>query len=486
METLPPVWLGASILVPFGLAFLVRPRLEALYVSNAAPTQAAKRQFGLDLLLPLAAGTIVVIFNFVVHGFPIGSGMTLLLGCLIIGFFLALDTSLARERLLIQQADATATAEAPPKRLYPMTRRFSVVAVAATLCVTLIISLVILRDFAWLGKAGETAEHLKTAQQSVLVEVLFIMIALLGMVINLIFSYSKNLQLLFQNETHVLEKVSNGDLSRLVPVTTSDEFGFIAGHTNTMIRGLRHRSRLISALKVAEEVQQNLLPQGPPLIEGIDLAGVSHYCDETGGDYYDYLELPGGRLGVIVADAADHGIGSALHMATARAFMRFAAHHYRDPASLMEAVNIDLTRDSAASGRFITAFFLEIDVAGRRLRWSRAGHEPALLFDPEKKRFRELNGKGIALGVDETSGYETVESSDWPANSIILIGTDGIHEARNKVGDYFGHERLKEIIIENHTGDADALKQIILDTVDKFRGGFAMEDDLTLVAIKLA
>lgn len=486
MEALPPVWLGASILVPFGLAFMVRPKLEALYVSGAAPTRTAKRQFAMDLLLTLSAGTLVVVFNRVVHGFPMGSGLTLLLGCLIIGFFLALDTGLARERLLIHQAEASSRNEAPPKRLYPMTRRFSAVAVAATLCVTLVISLVILRDFAWLAEAGDTAERLKTAQQSVLVEVLFIMIALLGMVINLIFSYSKNLQLLFQSETHVLEKVSNGDLSRLVPVTTSDEFGFIAGHTNTMIRGLRHRSRLVNALKVAEEVQQNLLPQYPPQIEGIDLAGVSTYCDETGGDYYDYLELPGGRLGVIVADAADHGVGSALHMATARAFMRFAAHHYKDPAALMEAVNLDLTRDNAATGRFITAFFLEIDATARRLRWSRAGHEPALLFDPAGAQFRELKGKGIALGVDESGGFETVEITGWPANSVILIGTDGIHEARNAKGEYFGHERLKEIIRDNHVADADTLKQIILDTVDGFREGFAMEDDLTLVAIKLA
>ena len=309
MESLPPVWLGVSILVPFGLALLVRPRLEARYILSAAPAQATKNQFGVDLALPLAAGTLVVIFNRVVHGFPMGSGLSLLLGILILAFFLALDTALARERQLIHTATTTPSAATPPKRLYPMTRRFSLVAVAATLCVTLVISLVILRDFAWLAEAANTAERIETAQRSVLVEVLFIMIILLGMVTNLIISYSKNLHLLFQNETRVLEQVSNGDLSRFVPVTTNDEFGFIAGHTNTMIRGLRHRSRLVSALKVAEEVQQNLLPLRPPRIAGVDLAGVSQYCDETGGDYFDYLELPDGRLGIIVADAADHGIG---------------------------------------------------------------------------------------------------------------------------------------------------------------------------------
>jgi sigma-B regulation protein RsbU (phosphoserine phosphatase) len=479
------VWLGVSILVPFGIAFLVRPKLEARYVDAAGLVRAVKAQFALDLGLTLVVGIVVASFNALVYGFPLSSALTLLLGVLIMGFFLALDTALYRERLLILETESTADPYAPPLRLYPMTRRFSAVAVMTTIFVTLLISLVILRDFDWLLEAGEIQANLEAAEYAVFTEILFIMGTLLGLVVNLIFSYSRNLKLLFQNETRVLEKVSNGDLSRFVPVTTNDEFGFIAGHTNTMIRGLRHRSRLISALKVAEEVQQNLLPRKPPNLAGIDLSGVSLYCDETGGDYFDYLELPGGRLGIVVADAADHGIGSALHMATARAFMRFAAHHYTDPATLLDAVNRDLTRDSAASGRFITAFFLEIDPAHRRLRWSRAGHEPALMWDTAQARFKALNSQGMALGVDAHARYEGTEISGWPEGSVILIGTDGIHEARNAQGEYFGHERLKTLIQEHHQRDAASLKEIILDAVEAFREGFPMEDDLTLVTVRL-
>ena len=87
------------------------------------------------------------------------------------------------------------------------------------------------------------------------------MAVLLALVVNLIVSYSRNLRLLFNNETDVLERVSRGDLSRTVPVATRDEFGVIAGHTNSMILGLRHRTKMITALKLAEEVQQNLLPK---------------------------------------------------------------------------------------------------------------------------------------------------------------------------------------------------------------------------------
>jgi phosphoserine phosphatase RsbU/P len=486
MATLPPVWLGVSLLIPFGLAFLIRPKLEARYVATAGLVRAVNAQFTLDLALALAVGVVVAIYNALAYGFPLSSALTLMLGVLIMGFFLSLDTALARERVLILETKSAPDPYEPPQRLYPMTRRFSVVAVAATLFVTVLISLVILRDFDWLFDAGQVPANLETAERAVFTEIFFIMGALLGLVINLIISYSHNLKLLFENETRVLEKVSNGDLTRFVPVTTSDEFGFIAGHTNTMIRGLRDRSRLISALKVAEEVQQTLLPHHPPEVAGIDLSGVSLYCDETGGDYFDYLELPNGRLGIVVADAADHGIGSALHMATARAFMRFAAHHYTDPASLMDAVNRDLTRDNDASGRFITAFFLEIDPSLRRLSWSRAGHEPALMWDTASAGFKALDSRGMALGVDAGAHYERISFSNWPKGSIILIGTDGIHEARNAQGEYFGHERLKKLIREHHQRDADGLKQVILEAVEDFRGGFPMEDDLTLVTVKLA
>jgi sigma-B regulation protein RsbU (phosphoserine phosphatase) len=105
-----------------------------------------------------------------------------------------------------------------------------------------------------------------------------------------------------------------------VPVATRDEFGQIARHTNTKIEGLRHRQQLISAHKLAEEVQLTQLPAGPPKVPGLDLAGTSIYCNETGGDYFDYILLPEGRLGIVVADVSGHGIDAALFMASARPF----------------------------------------------------------------------------------------------------------------------------------------------------------------------
>ncbi len=485
METLPPVNLGATIGVAFGAVLALRRFVEKRVVLRADDALRPQRQFLMDLSFFLAVGLAVALFNTVVYGFPPAAAISLLIGCMAAGFFTGMDTALARERSAIYLARNNAPTVKPPKRLYPVTRRFSMVALSTSLFVALILMMVISRDFAWLAREGQTVESLKAAEMTVWMEVLFIMAVLLCMALNLILSYSRNLKLLFENETLVLEKVARGDLSRMVPVTTRDEFGLIAGHTNTMIEGLRHRSRLVSALKLAEEVQQSLLPAAPPDVPGIDITGVSSYCDETGGDYYDYLPLPGGALGVVVADASDHGIGAALHVATARAFLVSASAAYGGPADLVIRVNRFLARDHRETGRFITLFFLEIDLDRGILTWVRAGHEPALLYERDRDRFVELSGAGIALGVVEDYPFSAFQRQEWEAGSVLLIGTDGIREARNQAGESFGDDRIRELIRENADRPVGQIQEAILSSLETFRTGAPREDDVTLVVIRL-
>ena len=290
-----------------------------------------KRQFLFDFSLSLGAGVIGAVLNFVIHGFPVHSALNLIYGTAIYGFFIALDMALARERTVILNALAQNTVLPPQKRLFSMTRRFSLVAVAAVICVSVVNIFVLARDMSWLTQVGTDPAATREAILSVTFEILFIMAVLLGLAVNLIVSYSRNLKLLFENETGVLERVSNGDLSRMVPVATRDEFGLIAGHTNSMIEGLRHRLRLLDALKLAEEVQRTLLPARAPKVAGVDLSGISIYCYEIGGDYYDYLLLPKSRLGIVVADVSGHGIDAALFMTAARAFVISAAQGFQQP-----------------------------------------------------------------------------------------------------------------------------------------------------------
>lgn len=482
---MPPVILGTTIFISFLVIWLVRHWIERRYVLAAQAAQRVKRQFIMDICLCIVAGLGVSISNWLLYDFPPGAGISFLVGCIVLGFFVSLDMALLRERQLIRSVMQDDRMWTPPKELYPMSRKFSLVAFGSTLFVVTVLIMAISRDFAWLADVGRTADSLAEAKKSVMIEIIFIVTILFGLITNLILSYSKNLKMLFHNETGVLEKISNGNLSEMVPVVTSDEFGYIAGHTNTMIKGLRHRSELLTSLKLAEEVQQNLLPKKDPEYPGTDISGKSIYCDQTGGDYFDYLELPDNRLGVVVADAADHGIGSALQMTTARAFLRYAVQRYEKPERFINGINHHLTRDSEETGRFMTLFLLEIDTAAKSVRWVRAGHDPAFLFNPHRRTFSELNGAGIAMGIDPEYRFRSYRMNGWTPGSIVIICTDGIREARNDADEMFGNHRLQSIVEKNADRSAAHIQQQVFASLKNFRKKGPMEDDATLVIVKL-
>jgi len=479
------VKLGVIVLIGFLTSLALRPYLQQTMVLPATEADQPQRQFIMDLVLCLLAAAVVIPLNRFFLAVPFVNGYAVLFGCLILGFFLSLDTALARERANITTAISRQSMLPPPRRLYSMTRKFSLVAFATAIIVTIIVVSVFARDIVWLSRIDQSPAALARAQWSVAKEMFFIMIVLLALVVNLIVSYSRNLKLLFNNETNILERVSRGDLSRMVPVATKDEFGLIAGHTNTMIRGLRHRTKLITALKLAEEVQQNLLPLAAPRHPGLELTGTSIYCDETGGDYFDFFKLPNQHLGVVVADASDHGVGSALMMTTARAFMISAVHSYRGPAGLTAHINHFLTRDSSRTSRFMSMFFLEINTTDRTIGWVRAGHEPALLLDPVNGSFENLSGEGLVLGVEADYEYREYHHQGWAPGSILFVGTDGIQETRNETGEMFGLDRLRETVAESSTLSPLEIQTAVVERLTKFRGKADQEDDVTLVVVKL-
>jgi sigma-B regulation protein RsbU (phosphoserine phosphatase) len=253
-----------------------------------------------------------------------------------------------------------------------------------------------------------------------------------------------------------------------------------------MTEGLKDRYRLRQSLDLAKEVQQNLLPAENPHFPGLDIAGKSIYCDETGGDYFDFFDsTAGNRYGVVIGDVSDHGIPSALLMASARAFLRQRTSLSGSIADIVSDVNRQLTRDVEETGRFITLFYLQIDMDTRCLSWVRAGHDPALLYDPARDRFEELAGEGIALGVDGSWQYAESRRDQVVDGQIILLSTDGIWEARNPQDQMFGRQAVSTIIRQHAQTSAAKIQDAILTELDRFQQGIAPADDITLVVIKI-
>jgi len=238
------------------------------------------------------------------------------------------------------------------------------------------------------------------------------------------------------------------------------------------------------SLSLAAEVQKSLLPQEAPRIEGLDVASKTLSCDEIGGDYFDFLldrQCPQDAFSIVVGDVTGHGVDAALLMATARAFLRMRASQCGVGAQIVTEMNRHLAHDVTDSGRFMTLSFIRFDPADRCLHWVRAGHPPALVYDPAADLFRELRGKGLPLGVDGHYRYEEYVDAGVKPGHIIAIGTDGVWEASDRQRNTYGIERFCEVI-RRHAGlSAQAILEAVFSDIKAFTRGVRQEDDITLV-----
>jgi serine phosphatase RsbU (regulator of sigma subunit) len=248
----------------------------------------------------------------------------------------------------------------------------------------------------------------------------------------------------------------------------------------------KHLVQIIAALNVAQEVQQSLLPQSAPVDRRFDIAGGSQYCDETGGDYFDYIELP--HLGsnvhaIAVGDVSGHGISSALLMAGVRAYLRSRALQTGSAAEIITNVNQLVSADTTETSQFMTLFFLVVNAQTRKLTWVKAGHEPLIVYSPDSDQFEELGGEGLPLGVMADWQYKDYSAIARPGQ-ILLLTTDGVFEAHNQNGDMFGKDRIREVIRQNADLTAEDIRTAITATVDAFREKAPQEDDITIVVVK--
>lgn len=283
------------------------------------------------------------------------------------------------------------------------------------------------------------------------------------------------------------QRIGKGDFESRLHLDAARELADLSHDLNQMAADLKEGMNLRQSLAVATEVQQSLLPAAPPKLPGLDIAGQSKYCDATGGDYFDFIdiaELANKQTLVAVGDVMGHGIASALLMATARAALRATALKEGSLGVLMTRVNEVLARD-ARHQRFMTMDLVVVDPKSSTLRWASAGHDPPLIYSPVRDAFREVEGGDIPLGLAEGVQYEEYAVKDVEPGSIIVIGTDGIWEAPNSGNERFGKERLCEIIRAHAHGSAADLSDEINKAMIAFGGKDRFPDDVTFVIVKM-
>ena len=272
-----------------------------------------------------------------------------------------------------------------------------------------------------------------------------------------------------------VHQVGKGDLDHELRLGYSTEFVKLSKEINAMTAGLRDRMQLRHSLALAQEVQQNLLPAETPKIDGLDIAGHATYCDEIGGDYFDFLKiagLPDTTAAIAVGDVVEHGVAAAMLMATARGILRSRC---RMPGSLNELLthlNNELVEDTGAD-RFMTMLLMTIDARRSEMRWVTAGHDVPIIYDPAEERFIELAGNGMSLGLDVRPGQ------------VYMALTDGVFETFNKKGEMFGKDRVRKLIRDFANQSASEIIERINVELSRFLGGTRPDDDLTFVIVKV-
>jgi len=282
-------------------------------------------------------------------------------------------------------------------------------------------------------------------------------------------------------------RIGEGDLDTTIHLTTSPELQRLSDEMNAMTAGLKDRMRMRDSLELAMDVQQALLPSSDPQIAGLDIAGHSTYCDETGGDYYDFLDVTGieESTGVVaVGDVMGHGVAAALMMATAQGILRSRSRETDSLADLLTHMN-DLI-SAQQSDRFMTMLLMRIDAKRGELRYAAAGHEPPLVYDPEKERFLDLRRGQMALGLMEGVTYREQVVDGLAPGTVIFAATDGVSESRNSNDELFGDDRTRESIRKLAQHPAAKIRKLLLCQLAIFVGDARPDDDVTFVVVKVS
>jgi serine phosphatase RsbU (regulator of sigma subunit) len=335
---------------------------------------------------------------------------------------------------------------------------------------------------------------------SLMLVLLVLLIAVIGVIEGLAVRTGRKVVRSIEEEVGSLREAATrfgkGQLAHRIPVRGQDELSALAGSFNEMAaslelqrRELIEKERLDEDLAVALAIQRRFLPQRPPEVAGLDVAGISVPSREVGGDLFHYLELPGGRLAVALGDVSGKSVPAALIMSNVMAALRAEVQHEAEVERSMERVN-RLLAEQIEPGRFVTLFYGIVDPAAGRLRYTSAGHNPALRIAASGE-VSWLREGGVPLGVAADSRYP---AADCPLEQgdLLVVYSDGVTEAEGRDGTgpmagrppLFGEPRLVEAAGAARTRPAAAVVEALLAAVKAFAGDRPQADDITLVVVR--
>jgi serine phosphatase RsbU (regulator of sigma subunit) len=288
--------------------------------------------------------------------------------------------------------------------------------------------------------------------------------------------------------TDGVERIARGDFSAQVPVRSRDEFGALASAFNQMARDVAHHQQLVvereglqREFELCRRIQSEMLPHASLRLGLTEVKGISIPAREVGGDFFNYFELPGGEIAVLVGDVSGKGISAALLMANIQATLRARLPLESDLAALTSTIDREID-ESTPPGVYATLFLGILDTADQTLRYVNAGHQPQFLIRGDG--IEPLSAGGMPVGLYPGQGYveKTVQLAD---NDLLFFYTDGMVEVENEQGEMFGAERLEPLLRPQRDEGVDTLLERVENHVRHFRGRAEPFDDVTIMALRL-
>jgi serine phosphatase RsbU (regulator of sigma subunit) len=288
-----------------------------------------------------------------------------------------------------------------------------------------------------------------------------------------------------QRFTESTKEVAKGNWDISIDYNSNDEIGTLAKSFNHMVQSLRENARIWHEFNVAREMQAQMLPENCPEVAGIQISAKSIPAKEVGGDFYDFLPLENGKLGIVVGDVSGHGVSAAMVMTAAMSAVRFAAEEKIQSDEVLSLVNTRLSKD-IKNNMFVALFFGIVDPKTRRLCYTNAGQTMPMLWRQGEVRFLPQAKKSdrFPLGIVKSTIYEQL-SFDLESEDILVFYTDGIVDAMNGQYDAYGFNRFSASIQRHARLEPTKMVERLVKDVECYCGESNFHDDITIVIIKI-
>jgi sigma-B regulation protein RsbU (phosphoserine phosphatase) len=256
-------------------------------------------------------------------------------------------------------------------------------------------------------------------------------------------------------------------------------------HDRRMAEAKEHweQERLREEIRLARQIQQKLFPVAPLPSAGFDISGASYPAEATGGDYFDYIPMRDGGLGVVIGDVSGHGFGPALLMAELRAYLRALLLTRADVGEIVGLLNRALA-DDAPAGHFATLLLARLDPTTRSLVYASAGHVPGYILSTSGEVKCVLRSTGMPLAVQPDGDFPAVAVPPLEAGELLLLVTDGIMEAHGPDDKLLGMERVLDVVRAHRDRTARMIVDALYGVVRDFCGARSQLDDITVIVIK--